>query len=124
MLRSPACANGHGREYVRSARPRRKRASSFHFAGPQSTILGSFKNRLVEDGPSGVRFLSLSDDQKAELQDWLSQELEETLPEFVAGNSKRRTTALADLGDGEQLQAPKLDNHHLSLLMIAFQLLG
>ena len=35
-------------------------------------------------GHLGIRFVSLSDEQKAELQVWLSQKLEETLPEFVA----------------------------------------
>jgi diguanylate cyclase (GGDEF)-like protein/PAS domain S-box-containing protein len=35
-------------------------------------------------GHLGVRFVSLSDEQKSELQVWLSQKLEETLPEFVA----------------------------------------
>jgi diguanylate cyclase (GGDEF)-like protein/PAS domain S-box-containing protein len=32
----------------------------------------------------GVRFISSSDEDKCELQSWLSQKLEETLPEFVA----------------------------------------
>jgi diguanylate cyclase (GGDEF)-like protein/PAS domain S-box-containing protein len=35
-------------------------------------------------GHLGVRFVSLAEDHNSELQDWLSQELEETLPEFVA----------------------------------------
>jgi hypothetical protein len=35
-------------------------------------------------GQLGIRFVSISDEQKAELQVWLSQKLEETLPEFVA----------------------------------------
>jgi diguanylate cyclase (GGDEF)-like protein/PAS domain S-box-containing protein len=35
-------------------------------------------------GHLGVRFVSMSDEQKSELQVWLSQKLEETLPEFVA----------------------------------------
>jgi ActR/RegA family two-component response regulator len=35
-------------------------------------------------GHLGVRFVSVSDEQKSELQVWLSQKLEETLPEFVA----------------------------------------
>ncbi len=35
-------------------------------------------------GHLGVRFVSLSDEHKSELQVWLSQKLEETLPEFVA----------------------------------------
>ena len=35
-------------------------------------------------GNFGIRFVSISDEQKSELQVWLSQKLEETLPEFVA----------------------------------------
>ena len=35
-------------------------------------------------GHLGVRFVSISDDHKSELQTWLSQKLEQTLPEFVA----------------------------------------
>jgi diguanylate cyclase (GGDEF)-like protein/PAS domain S-box-containing protein len=35
-------------------------------------------------GHLGVRFVSLAEDHNSELQDWLSQKLEETLPEFVA----------------------------------------
>jgi hypothetical protein len=33
----------------------------------------------------GVRFVSLSQEGKSGLQDWLSRNLEEMLPEFVAG---------------------------------------
>jgi diguanylate cyclase (GGDEF)-like protein/PAS domain S-box-containing protein len=44
----------------------------------KSTICWS-KTDLV-----GIRFVSISDDQKSELHVWLSQKLEETLPEFVA----------------------------------------
>ena len=36
-------------------------------------------------GHLGVRFVSVSQGHKSELQDWLSQKLEEMLPEFVAG---------------------------------------
>ena len=35
-------------------------------------------------GHLGIRFESISGEQRSELQDWLSQKLEETLPEFVA----------------------------------------
>jgi diguanylate cyclase (GGDEF)-like protein/PAS domain S-box-containing protein len=35
-------------------------------------------------GHLGVRFVSISDEHQSELQVWLSQKLEETLPEFVA----------------------------------------
>jgi CheY-like chemotaxis protein len=40
-------------------------------------------------GNFGVRFVSISDEQKSELQVWLSQRLEETLPEGVAGQFRK-----------------------------------
>ena len=40
-------------------------------------------------GHLGVRFVSISDEQKSVLQGWLSQKLEETLPEFVAGQFQK-----------------------------------
>jgi diguanylate cyclase (GGDEF)-like protein/PAS domain S-box-containing protein len=40
-------------------------------------------------GHLGVRFVSMSDEDKAELQVWLSQKLEETLPESVAGQFRK-----------------------------------
>jgi diguanylate cyclase (GGDEF)-like protein/PAS domain S-box-containing protein len=43
----------------------------------ESTICWSTTGHL------GVRFLSISDEQKSELQVWLSQKLEQILPEFV-----------------------------------------
>ena len=45
----------------------------------ESTICWGKAGRL------GIRFVSISDEQTSELQVWLSQKLEETLPEFVAG---------------------------------------
>jgi diguanylate cyclase (GGDEF)-like protein/PAS domain S-box-containing protein len=36
-------------------------------------------------GQLGIRFVSISDEHSSHLQVWLSQKLEETLPEFVAG---------------------------------------
>jgi hypothetical protein len=44
----------------------------------ESAICGS------KTGQLGIRFVSISDEQKAELQLWLSQKLEETFPEFVS----------------------------------------
>ena len=44
----------------------------------QSTICWS------KTGHFGIRFLSVSDENKSQLQTWLSEKLEETLPEFVA----------------------------------------
>ena len=49
----------------------------------ESTICWSKTDHL------GLRFVSLSDEQKSELQEWLSQKLEETLPEFVAGQFRK-----------------------------------
>ena len=40
-------------------------------------------------GHLGVRFVSLSPKHQCELQDWLSEKLEETLPEFVAGKFQK-----------------------------------
>jgi CheY-like chemotaxis protein len=40
-------------------------------------------------GHAGVRFISMSDDHKSELQVWLSRKLEEMLPESVAGQFRQ-----------------------------------
>jgi len=40
-------------------------------------------------GQLGIRFVSISDEHTSELQVWLSQKLEETLPEFVAGQFQK-----------------------------------
>jgi hypothetical protein len=40
-------------------------------------------------GLLGVRFVSMSDKHKSELQVWLSQKLEERLPEFVTGQFRK-----------------------------------
>jgi CheY-like chemotaxis protein len=51
-------------------------------------------------GHLGVRFVSFSLKRKSELQDWLSQKLEETLPEFVAGKfQKAERCSMTTLGD-------------------------
>jgi len=42
-----------------------------------------------ETGQLGIRFVSISDEHTSELQVWLSQKLEETLPEFVAGQFQK-----------------------------------
>jgi CheY-like chemotaxis protein len=54
-------------------------------------------------GHLGVRFVSLSQKHKSELQVWLSRKLEEMLPEFVAGKfRKAEGCSLPTSGDGEQ----------------------
>jgi CheY-like chemotaxis protein len=52
-------------------------------------FLAESKMRWWKTGHLGVRFLSLSDEHQSELQDWLSQKLEEMLPEFVAGEFQK-----------------------------------
>jgi hypothetical protein len=45
-------------------------------------------------GYLGIRFVSISDGQKSELQAWLSEKLEEALPEFVTGQFRKDRTLL------------------------------
>jgi hypothetical protein len=52
-------------------------------------------------GQVGVRFVSLSQDGKSALQDWLSRKLEETLPEFVANRFKKEEGCPAPSLDAE-----------------------
>ena len=40
-------------------------------------------------GQLGIRFVAISDEQKSELEAWLSQKLEEMLPAFVAGKFRK-----------------------------------
>ena len=40
-------------------------------------------------GHLGVRFVSISDEHRADLQTWLSQMLEKTLPQFVTGQFRK-----------------------------------
>jgi Tfp pilus assembly protein PilZ len=44
----------------------------------------------LKSGRLGVRFASVAEKHKSDLQDWLSQKLEETLPEFVAGKFRKQ----------------------------------
>ncbi len=43
----------------------------------------------LKKGHLGIRFVSLADDHNSELQAWLSQKLEEILPEFVADQFRK-----------------------------------
>lgn len=43
----------------------------------------------LKTGQLGVHFESISDEHKSELQTWLSQKLEQILPEFVAGQFRK-----------------------------------
>jgi c-di-GMP-binding flagellar brake protein YcgR len=51
----------------------------------QTSLLAKSTICWAKTGHLGVRFESISDEHKSELQVWLSQKLEQTLPEFVAG---------------------------------------
>jgi CheY-like chemotaxis protein len=54
-------------------------------------------------GHLGVRFVSLSQERKPELQEWLSQKLEEMLPEFVARKfQKAESSSITALADRKQ----------------------
>ena len=66
------------------------------FALPHHTapfIVGSMVC-WTKTGHLGVRFVSISDARKSELQVWLSRKLEETLPESVAGQFRKAEEAL------------------------------
>jgi CheY-like chemotaxis protein len=57
----------------------------------------------LKTGHIGLRFVSLSQEHKSELQGWLSRKLEEMLPEIVAGKfRKAEGCSLPTSGDGEQ----------------------
>jgi CheY-like chemotaxis protein len=56
----------------------------FTLPGGEMSLLAESKICWLKSGHLGVHFVSLSQEHKSELQDWLSQRLEETLPEFVA----------------------------------------
>ncbi len=54
-------------------------------------------------GHLGVRFMSLSQEQKSDLQSWLSRKLEEILPESVAGKfQKAGSSSIMALADRKQ----------------------
>jgi hypothetical protein len=56
-------------------------------------------------GQLGIRFLDLSREHKSVLQTWLSQKLEDTLPESVAGKFRKVE---------DQPLSPSVEDHPLS----------
>jgi CheY-like chemotaxis protein len=60
----------------------------FTLPGQQAPFLAESKICWWRTGHLGVRFVSLGE-RKSELQGWLSQKLEEMLPEFVAGKFQK-----------------------------------
>jgi diguanylate cyclase (GGDEF)-like protein/PAS domain S-box-containing protein len=61
------------------------------FTLPQHEATCSAESTICwgKTGQLGIRFVSISDEHTSELQVWLSQKLEETLPEFVAGRFQK-----------------------------------
>jgi len=56
----------------------------------------------LKTGQIGLRFVSLSQEHKSELQGWLSGKLEEMLPEIVAEKFRRgEGSVISNLGDGK-----------------------
>ena len=77
------------------------------FTLPDHTIPLLAESRICwwKTGHLGVRFVSFPPERKTELQDWLSQKLEETLPEFVAGKfQKVEGSSITALGYRKQDQ--------------------
>lgn len=50
-------------------------------------------------GQFGVRFVTVSEEDKSQLQTWLSEKLEQTLPEFVARQFRKADTCPSDNAD-------------------------
>jgi CheY-like chemotaxis protein len=66
-------------------------------------LVAESKIKWCKTGHLGVHFVSLSRGRKSDLQDWLSQKLEETLPEFVAGKfRKAEVCSVPNSGNSEQ----------------------
>ena len=75
------------------------------FALPGHEVTFSAESRIcwLKTGHLGVRFVSLSEEHKFELQGWLSQKLEEMLPEFVARKfQKAESSSITVLANREQ----------------------
>src|ERR1035441_5232050 len=68
----------------------------FAIPGHEVTFLAESTVCWLKTNHLGIRFVSLSPEHKSELQDWLSQKLEETLPEFVAGKFPSKVLLVDD----------------------------
>lgn len=47
----------------------------------------------------GIRFVTVSEEDKSQLQTWLSEKLEQTLPEFVARQFRKAELCPSDIAD-------------------------
>jgi len=66
----------------------------FPLPGHEVPLLAESTICWSKTGHSGVRFVSISDEQKSELQTWLSQKLEKTLPEAFADQFRKSASLL------------------------------
>src|SRR6202035_3784776 len=75
----------------------------FTLPGHEVPFLAESTICWLKTGHIGLRFFSLSQEQKSELQGWLSRKLEEILPEIVAGKFRRADGSNApNSGGGRQ----------------------
>jgi diguanylate cyclase (GGDEF)-like protein/PAS domain S-box-containing protein len=68
----------------------------FNLPDHEATFLAESTICWSKTGHLGVRFISMSDEHKSEIQLWLSQKLEETLPNSSQDNSERQNSVLND----------------------------
>jgi CheY-like chemotaxis protein len=75
----------------------------FTLPGHEVPFLAESTICWLKTGHIGLRFVSLSQENKSELQGWLSRKLEEMLPEFVAGQFRgAEGSRIPKSGNGEQ----------------------
>src|SRR5580704_16880450 len=75
----------------------------FTLPGHEVPFLAGSTICWLKTGHIGLRFVSLSQEHKSELQGWLSRKLEDMLPEIVAGKFRRAEDCDAPgSGDGKQ----------------------
>ena len=79
----------------------------FTLPGHEVPFLADSTICWLKTGHIGLRFVSLSQEHKSELQGWLSRKLEEMLPEIVAGKFRR-----ADDGSSNDLRGQRAGLRH------------
>ena len=74
----------------------------FTLPGHEVPFLAESMICWFKTGQIGLRFVSLSQEHKSELQGWLSGKLEEMLPEIVAEKFRRgEGSVISNSGDGK-----------------------
>jgi diguanylate cyclase (GGDEF)-like protein len=74
----------------------------FTLPGHEVPVLADSTICWLKTGHIGLRFVSLSQELKSELQAWLSRKLEEILPEIAAGKFHRSEGSMPISGDRQQ----------------------